>query len=521
MAASSSFLSLFLLLVLFHGSFAQFMFGGQAPWQSLRAPAGLRGCQFSRLEALNPSQRVRSEAGITEYYEMNNDMLQCAGVMVRRFVIEPRGLLLPRYHSSPSLLYIVQGRGFTGTIFPGCPETFQSFQQQFEQSEQFMEESMSGSQQMPGDEHQKVHCFRQGDIVAMPAGVTHWWYNDGDMPVVAVQVLDMSNTANQLGPMQWPDFFLAGRHQSAQQMFGMRQGSFGMGQQMSNNILNGFDTQMLAEALGVNMEMARRLQSQNDPRGEIVHVRRGLQMLRPTRSGQEMQQQQQQYEGMSMPMQQQQYEGMGMPMQQQQTQNEEEDMEMQKNTTSNGLDEMFCTMKMRTNIDNPARADIYHQQIGRIARVNSQKLPILNLVQMSATRVVLQRNAMITPYWNMNFHSVMYVTGGRGRVQVVNHLGQTVFDGELTRGQIMMIPQNFAVLKRAYSEGFQWISFNTNHNAMTSNMAGKNSMFRSMPMQVLMNSYRLTMEQARMLKYSRMHEMTLFSPRSQMMRSAE
>lgn len=510
MAVSSSFLSSLLLLVLFHGSFAQFMFGGQAPWQSLRAPSGLRGCQFNRLEALNPTQRVRSEAGVTEYYEMTSDMLQCAGVSVRRTVIEPRGLLLPRYHNAPSLLYIVQGRGFTGTIFPGCPETFQSFQQQFEkQSQQFTWESVSGSQQIPTDEHQKVHRFRQGDIIALPAGVTHWCYNDGDMPVVAVQVHDVSNTANQLGPIQ-RDFLLAGRHQSAQQMFGRGQTSFGTGQQMSNNILNGFDTQMLAEALGVNPELARRLQSQNDPRGEIVHVRQGLQMLRPTRSGQEMQQKQQQYEGSE-----------SMQMQQGQTPNEEEDTEMQQSTTSNGLDEMFCTMKIRINIDNPARADFYHQQVGRIAKVNSQKLPILNLVQMSASRVVLQRNAILTPYWNINFHSVMYVTGGRGRCQVVNHLGQTVFDGELSQGQIVLIPQNFAVIKRAYSEGFQWVSFNTNHNAMISKIAGKNSMIRSTPLQVLMNSYRLSTEQARRLKFSRMHEMAIFSPWSQTRRSSQ
>ncbi|KAJ3673138.1 hypothetical protein LUZ60_006512 [Juncus effusus] len=230
-------------------------------------------------------------------------------------------------------------------------------------------------------------------------------------------------------------------------------------------------------------------------------------MLRPTKSGQEIQQQQQQYEGESM------------QMQQQRTQNEEDDMEMQQNTDNNGLDEMFCTMKIRSNIDNPARADFYHQKVGRIAKVNSQKLPILNLVQMSASRVVLQRNAILTPYWNINFHSVMYVTGGRGRVQVVNHSGQTVFDGELSQGQIVLIPQNFAVIKRAYNDGFQWVSFNTNHNAMISKITGKNSMIRSTPLQVLMYSKRFSTEQARRLKFSRMNEMAIFSPWSQTRRS--
>jgi hypothetical protein len=41
----------------------------------------------------------------------------------------------------------------------------------------------------------------------------------------------------------------------------------------SNNMLSGFDTEMLAEALVVNPELVRRLQSQNDQRGEIVFVK--------------------------------------------------------------------------------------------------------------------------------------------------------------------------------------------------------------------------------------------------------
>ena len=106
----------------------------------------------------------------------------------------------------------------------------------------------------------------------------------------------------------------------------------------------------------------------------------------------------------------------------------------------------------------------------------------------------------------------MYVTGGQGGVQVVNHRGKTVFDGTLNRGQIILIPQNFAVLKRAEREMFQWVSFNTNHNAMISQIVGKNSVLRAMPLQVLMHSYRLSMEQARRLKFSRRQEMTILSP---------
>lgn len=50
------------------------------------------------------------------------------------------------------------------------------------------------------DEHQKIHRFREGDVVAVPSGITHWCYNDGDIPLVLVQVFDTSNSANQLEP---------------------------------------------------------------------------------------------------------------------------------------------------------------------------------------------------------------------------------------------------------------------------------------------------------------------------------
>ena len=75
------------------------------------------------------------------------------------------------------------------------------------------------------------------------------------------------------------------------------------------------------------------------------------------------------------------------------------------------------------------------------------------------------QNAIYTPHWNVNAHSVMYVLRGRARVQVVNHMGQKSFDGEVKQGQILTVPQNHAVVKQASSDGFEWVSFKTNDNA--------------------------------------------------------
>ena len=82
---------------------------------------------------------------------------------------------------------LIVGRGFHGAVIPGCPETFQS-------SGQNSRDRRESSQ----DHHQKVRQVREGDVVALPSGVADWFYNNGDSPLVLVQLLDTSNAANQL-----------------------------------------------------------------------------------------------------------------------------------------------------------------------------------------------------------------------------------------------------------------------------------------------------------------------------------
>lgn len=113
MATISTILPLCLsLLLFFQASVAQLPLG--SPLQSSRGfrgdQASLRQCRFEKLAALEPTHQVRSEAGFTEYYnaEARNEFL-CAGLHVRRLVVESAGLVLPKYANGPKLVYIVQG----------------------------------------------------------------------------------------------------------------------------------------------------------------------------------------------------------------------------------------------------------------------------------------------------------------------------------------------------------------------------------------------------------------------------
>lgn len=75
-------------------------------------------------------------------------------------------------------------------IFPGCPDTFEEPQ-----------ESEQGQGRRFRDSHQKVHRFREGDVIAVPTGVVFWMYNDQENEVIAVSLLDSSSLSNQLDQM--------------------------------------------------------------------------------------------------------------------------------------------------------------------------------------------------------------------------------------------------------------------------------------------------------------------------------
>ena len=483
------------LLLFFQVSMAQFSFGGSP----LQSPRGFRGdqdsrhqCRFEHLTALEATHQQRSEAGFTEYYNIEaRNEFRCAGVSVRRLVVESKGLVLPMYANAHKLVYIVQGRGVFGMALPGCPETFQSVRSPFEQEVATAGEAQSSIQKMR-DEHQQLHQFHQGDVIAVPAGVAHWLYNNGDSPVVAFTVIDTSNNANQLDPKR-REFFLAGKPRSSWQ----QQSYSYQTEQLSRNqnIFAGFNPDLLSEALSVSKQTVLRLQGLSDPRGAIIRVENGLQALQPSLQVE--------------------------PVKEEQTQAYLPTKQLQPTWSrsggacgqQNGLDEIMCAFKLRKNIDNPQSSDIFNPHGGRITRANSQNFPILNIIQMSATRIVLQNNALLTPRWTVNAHTVMYVTAGQGRIQVVDHRGRSVFDGELHQQQILLIPQNFAVVVKARREGFAWVSFKTNHNAVDSQIAGKASILRALPVDVVANAYRLSREDSRRVKFNRGDEMAVFAPR--------
>ncbi|CAA6666448.1 unnamed protein product [Spirodela intermedia] len=407
--------------LLWYGSLAQLDFEQRRP--SVRG--GHRRfrdqseCRLRELQAQEP------------YWDADDQQFDCAGVAAVRHTVQPRGLVLPEFSNSP--------RSSTSSKTGGTPRP------------------AAGSRS--SDQHQKIRRFRQGDILALPAGVTHWCYNDGDTPVVAVTVFDTSSYSNQLdrNPRK---FFLAGsqRREGWQQE---RQTE--REEKAGGNIFSGFDDGLLAEAFGVSREVVRKLKTADDKRGTIVRVERGLEVVGPRRGREEEEKEERRREG-----------------------------EEERRREDNGLEETLCNARLRENIGDPVKADFYSREGGHIATLNSQKLPVLRLLQLSAEKGRLRRNAILAPHWNINAHSVIYCTRGAARIQIVGAGQRALYDGEIRRGQILIVPQGHAVVKQAKDEEFEWVSFKTNDNAMVSPLAGQTSVFRAIPEDVLANAYRFS-----------------------------
>ena len=98
-------------------------------------------------------------------------------------------------------------------------------------------------------------------------------------------------------------------------------------------------------------------------------------------------------------------------------------------------------------------------------------------------------------------------------MQIVDQRGEAVFNDRIREGQLVVVPQNFVVMKQAGNQGFEWVAMKTHENAMFNTLAGRTSALRAMPLDVLANSYQISQSEARRLKMGR-EETIMFEPSS-------
>ncbi|EOY06054.1 Legumin B, putative isoform 3 [Theobroma cacao] len=170
-----------------------------------------------------------------------------------------------------------------------------------------------------------------------------------------------------------------------------------------NNLLSAFKEQLLAEVFGIDTRLARKIQNEKDNRGAIVKVAHEFRFASPQSVEEEQRQrgseseEEEEEEG-------QEERGQRRERREQRRGNRKQEGRQGRKGGSrscNGLEETFCTMRLRHWTDSPF-ADVFNPRAGRITTVNSYNLPVLQFLQLSAERGVLYKNAFYAPHWNTN-----------------------------------------------------------------------------------------------------------------------
>ncbi|KAL5059697.1 hypothetical protein RYX36_031301 [Vicia faba] len=350
-------LSLSLCFLLFSSCFA------------LREQSQQNECQLERLDALEPDNRIESEGGLIETWNPNNRQFRCARVALSRATLQRNALRRPYYSNAPQEIYIQQGNGYFGMVFPGCPETFEEPQQ-----------SEQGEGRRYRDSHQKVNRFREGDIIAVPTGIVFWMYNDQDTPVIAISLTDTGSSNNQLDQMP-RRFYLAGNQEQEFLRYQHQQGGKEEQDNDGNNIFSGFKRDFLEDALNVNRHIVDRLQGRNEDeeKGAIVKVKG----KRATREAADKKK-------MKMKMKMKRKRDNQAIIKAGEDEDDKEKRHSQKGESrrhgDNGLEETVCTAKLRLNIGSSSSPDIYNPQAGTTSAINALPLDVV------AATFNLQRN---------------------------------------------------------------------------------------------------------------------------------
>ncbi|KAJ0092106.1 hypothetical protein Patl1_25602 [Pistacia atlantica] len=221
----SSFLSFSLgFLLLFHCSFAQIEQVVNS--QERQQENAWTQCQIQNLNALECKRRIEFEAGVTGFWDQNEEQLQCANVAVFRHTIQSRGLLVPSYNNAPELVYVV---AFMECI-PSClRHSKKNHITVHDHKTQDRKESAIGR-----TKHQKVGHIRE-DV-----GNSE---NQLDQYLRKFVLGGSLQQESQGGGQSW------GRSRSQSQSQSSRRGQQ---EKQSNNILSAFDEEILAQSFNID-----------------------------------------------------------------------------------------------------------------------------------------------------------------------------------------------------------------------------------------------------------------------------
>nr|AAD10369.1 early embryogenesis protein [Oryza sativa Japonica Group] len=460
-----------------------------------------------RIRALEPTRRVTPRPA-TPSSTTTATASSPAPASRRAITIQRNGLLLPSYSNSPRLAYIVHGRASSASSSPAAPRRTRRPRRRRRRSRRTTSAAAVAAVVMRRDGDRARERRRRKRRPAAAASSSPSATSTRGSPPSARRRRGHPRRRAVLGPQRrrlparrhlrsrrqqqrqparpnLQAFRLAGgqARSEGRQRYGEGESSESeteRGGEESYNILSGFDTELLAESMRVSPDIARKLQGRSDKRGNIVRVRRGgLRMLRPATSV-----------------------------------TDEEMMRGANAPPPPGTDRRGRLLdEAPRERRRPDEGRPLHPQWRPHHRPQQPEAPRPQLIKMSVNRGVMRRNAILAPHWNINAHAAVYATRARPRLQVVSSEGRRVFDGELRRGQMVVVPQSFAwrgARRRGVRVGVVPDERRRHERAGGWQVVGA----ARMPADVLDNAFGVSREEARMVKFGRGQELAIFSPKS-------
>ncbi|KAJ7546248.1 hypothetical protein O6H91_08G032000 [Diphasiastrum complanatum] len=141
-----------------------------------------------------------------------------------------------------------------------------------------------------------------------------------------------------------------------------------------------------------------------------------------------------------------------------------------------------------------ARADAIERG-GWLTFLNENKLPNLHEVDLGASLVKLNPGSLFSPQWLTNADQLVYVLKGRGKVEIARPRGKEAFSEQVEEGDMFVVPKLAPyVIVASDDNPFEWISFYTSSESRSMFLAGSESVFRSIPLDILAASFNVSSE---------------------------
>ncbi|XP_017640346.1 cocosin 1-like [Gossypium arboreum] len=127
-----------------------------------------------------------------------------------------------------------------------------------------------------------------------------------------------------------------------------------------------------------------------------------------------------------------------------------------------------------------SQPDVEVDNGGKLTTIKGTEFPLLEQVGIDVSRLVLESCATRAPSYATE-PQVCYIAKGSGEVQIVGINGKLVLNTKVETSQLFVVPKLFAVVVSADEQGIELVSIVTSTRAVTGEIAGKNSILKTIP----------------------------------------